>query len=559
MGDINFDLLQKEISEAENYLRGSSENPRISSKVRSSQNNSQNANQLNFLFETENNDSSSIIDSSANKNKYFDPIERQKLIEKVIVQHNVPAIKYFDDVVFGEDTSETIFFASDVTTQNSSWYENKANAHNNIHDDDIYSGNQRYFDEFTQNNVLSSTTTNDQSVDDGMYDTRYLYEPVENETLKPFERNDQDILGKVIGESSTESVVPVVSPHISPQVLEKDSAAGFRHLKSKEDLLVEAEIEFNKKCSFQPKMGYEKDSQLYQSAKSVRGSLFRPTSSSRGREVVKAAHVDDSLQASVRPRVTEFKTSQRVDELHAADQARKSELANLRRDQMALELSVCTFQPQLSKGTHAIIAKSKELHSLINEQSRGEQMNFSDPSCSPLDVSHRLYEEAKSRATQQQWLEKQIQDARVAQYSFQPSINPLAVSVIDHQPLFERIAQVQREKKQHLMDLRDAVEEEQKVHLTFVPKIDERSRRLVQRRESSASTGLLSSPGLTQAKHILGFHRDPGSRLMEEGRAAIRRKQQLLQDREASLAVSMEPSQISSGTKRIAQKSKLVG
>jgi hypothetical protein len=541
MKDINFELLQKEINETENYLRGRHENPRIALLKRDSQN-------VNQTQASVKNDSfvSSLIDDSANK--YSDPFERYSLINKVIFQHNT---KYFDDVVFdiespqfkdewlfkkSDSHEDTIFFASDLPLQTTSISPCHGTESTKIQIDDE--------GKHTQSGIVH-VDVNDQSVGviAGVCGGSYFCECVENKD-KSFDKRYADNVGSVFsGEEFVEPVTAFVPSSVFPAA--------------------EAENELNKKYRFQPKIRVKKD----QSMSSMKESLLKPTTSSRGREVVRLNITENSLQTPTRPRLTEFRTSQRVDELYADDQARRNELVGLRRDRVALELSECTFQPQLSKGTRAIVSRNQEMlierqaQQFSNDQNSVDQTSLFEKDCSnpsPLDVSNRLFEEGKSRATQQQWVERQIQDARVAQFSFQPSVNPLVVSMLGHQPLFERIAQVQREKKQHMIDLREAVEEEQMVHLTFVPKIDQRSRCLVQRRESGVSTDNLLVPGLTQARNLLGIHRDTGSRLMEEGRAATLRKQQLVQEREAALVIAMKPSQISLGTKRIAQISKVV-
>jgi hypothetical protein len=40
----------------------------------------------------------------------------------------------------------------------------------------------------------------------------------------------------------------------------------------------------------------------------------------------------------------------------------------------------------------------------------------------PIEASARLYKEAEERSSQQRWLEKKVTEARMAQYTFQPTI-----------------------------------------------------------------------------------------------------------------------------------------
>jgi len=56
---------------------------------------------------------------------------------------------------------------------------------------------------------------------------------------------------------------------------------------------------------------------------------------------------------------------------------------------------------------------------------------------------------------------------------------------------------------------------------------------------------------------ILGFHRDVGSRLLDQGRVISRHKQELLFDRDNEIAESLEKAKISKGSAKIIQQTGL--
>ena len=68
-----------------------------------------------------------------------------------------------------------------------------------------------------------------------------------------------------------------------------------------------------------------------------------------------------------------------------------------------------------------------------------------------VETSRRLHEDAEQRVAQQRWLERQVENARHAQYTFQPAINPGTTAMFDkgveHRPIHERIADIQRDQR----------------------------------------------------------------------------------------------------------------
>jgi hypothetical protein len=97
------------------------------------------------------------------------------------------------------------------------------------------------------------------------------------------------------------------------------------------------------------------------------------------------------------------------------------------------------------------------------------------------NVASRLFNEAEHRLQQQKWLEKKVKEARLSQYSFKPSINPLSQELAqahDQRPIHERVGDLQREKNKRLQELRQSVDNEQ-IDLTFHPSIDNNSKRIL--------------------------------------------------------------------------------
>ena len=232
-----------------------------------------------------------------------------------------------------------------------------------------------------------------------------------------------------------------------------------------------------------------------------------------------------------------------------------------------------------------------------------------------LQVSERLYREAEQRAQQQRWVQHQVQDVRLSQCTFQPFINPTnpttqqQTAAVDHRkPIHERLPDMLREKKQYMQALSEAVHEEVSGDLTFQPQIDARSKRIAEQRlmgygvsSAGAAAGVGSGvggarggvnagpstgannrypsaassssshrgqqggggggggsggglSGEQEAAIVLGFHTDVASRLLDQGRAMAKHKQQLRQERDNAVAESMERSAISKGSQRIVQK-----
>jgi hypothetical protein len=174
----------------------------------------------------------------------------------------------------------------------------------------------------------------------------------------------------------------------------------------------------------------------------------------------------------------------------------------------------------------------------------------------PEAASLRLHDEAEQRAAQQRWLEKQIDEARLVQFTFQPAINPVSATLhedINRRPIHERVGELQRGKEDRLRSLKQT-HEDSLVDLTFTPQIDAKSRKIaVKKQEADGSHGQqdLSSPTAPSSAVCDRLHR--------EGEAAARRKEKLCSEREQAIALEMEPARPCKGTERLALNSDRVG
>ena len=129
-------------------------------------------------------------------------------------------------------------------------------------------------------------------------------------------------------------------------------------------------------------------------------------------------------------------------------------------DFLHIELMNCTFQPQIIRSREGpgkmVKLRNPGGFSQFNAveylsggtgYSSKEQLEGSRNSG---EVSMRLYNDAEQRSTQQRWLERQVEEARLAQFTFQPPINPVTTSysdTIEYKPIYECVGELQKEKE----------------------------------------------------------------------------------------------------------------
>ena len=200
-----------------------------------------------------------------------------------------------------------------------------------------------------------------------------------------------------------------------------------------------------------------------------------------------------------------------------------------------------------------------------------------------VETSRRLHDEAEMRAAQQRWLEKQVHDLRHAQYTFQPAINPTTSAYFEalgaeYRPIHERVADLQRDKKERMKELKKECDSEAQAGLTFTPSIDAHSRRIADRRLHAGFAGTSSSRRSASVNRSrdtdvtvsvsVGGHgpsgagdispdslTDVSSRLYQDARRAELRKKVLQREVELERAAQMEQPKPSRGTERLAQRS----
>eukprot|EP01036_Dinobryon_divergens_P033839 gene33839-43723_t len=235
--------------------------------------------------------------------------------------------------------------------------------------------------------------------------------------------------------------------------------------------------------------------------------------------------------ASTRASSPYSSTSQRrIEEMHRLYEQKLRDRERQRLDLQRLELSECTFTPNISRSsTETILRHRSELNG-SSSQSRRES-----ESPRPIAASARLYKEAEERNSQQKWLEKKVTEARMAQYTFQPTIKKVSAAADE----------LQRERRKRLEQLRESYEREMIDQLPFRPQM------LTKKSHKSS----VEDP---ESAELSVLYNDVGSRLNEAGRIISRRKQQLLVDKERDLLEAMEPAPVSKGTEKIAKNSEIV-
>jgi hypothetical protein len=317
------------------------------------------------------------------------------------------------------------------------------------------------------------------------------------------------------------------------------------------------------------------------------------------------------------------------------------------RDRMRLELeqaelSFCTFRPALSRGTDAILARKQrqqedEQRAAVEAyaQARGDARlppppeapdgadnttnsheNSSSSSCSrvvggsyldrvvaaPAGASERLHSLAEQQRRGRQLQQRTEREAEMVDFPFQPNINPDTVAkFIDadsYKPIYERVGEVQRQRRRQLDRLREQRLREEREQNTFQPAIDPKSAAMaaVSRRQitrgikwddvdrgigqgpSAGTTRSLDSPDgpgggsaaggtgtetatgdahLTSAefsRYIFGVDH-VSDRLIWEGRQLTQKMQQLRQESLQAEEEAMRPAGPSRGTERLVKSS----
>lgn len=332
---------------------------------------------------------------------------------------------------------------------------------------------------------------------------------------------------------------PITLGTAEPDATQSPARARKYH-KSKEQLQIEAEMSFKQQCAFKP--------------------------------TIIATHPDGDNRKEPSGRV-------RIEEMQTQYKKKREEREKKKKDYLQLQLNDCTFKPQITKmGCKSSRSNSRagsQLFDAVDFLSGGTgyaAKAVPEAVCkggAAVLAAMRLHDEAEQRSAQQRWLEKQVEEARLSQFTFQPAINPAVnshYSDIDHRPIYERVGEIQRGKEDRLRNLKQSHEDAQ-VDLTFTPQIDARSRRIAERRLESEGDDPDDSShpcGRGQADNdgaswTATMQYDVGTRLHREALLASRRMKQLCVEREEALVSEMAPARPCRGTEKLAQENVHVG
>jgi hypothetical protein len=285
------------------------------------------------------------------------------------------------------------------------------------------------------------------------------------------------------------------------------------HLKSREDLLREADEEFKRTHHFQPK--------LIARSPSPSPTKPSPTKPSPEKQPVLSSieikRSEDELQHEYSYGYSNrnARIKSRIDEMLYQYEKKLKQRELQRREEENIELLECTFTPSITRKAEILATRSRRERSRSADaathrlgQATSEKIDDS--------ISNRLHEDAIKRIEQHKWLSKHVEEARAKYYTFQPAINPNTSAILSskHQrsrstriqeifnrytnpehetlnevesgqlprPLHERVVEVQREQSKKLLELRSEYEEKMQANMTFRPAINSMSKHLAEKR-----------------------------------------------------------------------------
>lgn len=166
------------------------------------------------------------------------------------------------------------------------------------------------------------------------------------------------------------------------------------------------------------------------------------------------------------------------------------------------------------------------------------------------DVCERLYAEAKRHAVFQQQARSRIEEERRNEFSFRPDTTHSKASFafedqVEHKPIHERVASLQRDRSVRLQQLKEMLEKEEETELTFSPAIDPRSKRITEKRRQEESMSMV-------------VKEDAGTRLFNDGRLITFKKEMLALEHARREAESFTEPKLCAGTELIAKESALL-
>jgi hypothetical protein len=193
---------------------------------------------------------------------------------------------------------------------------------------------------------------------------------------------------------------------------------------------------------------------------------------------------------------------QRAEEL-----SRERELIMLRREKLReekefQEIQQFSFKPSIPSRSIILAREHRATDQKENENNQRNKTNLFE----------RLYSEAEQRYDQLQLLKRNIEQNRMAECPFKPTVRTCSMSPTERPALHERLADIQKEQYLKHQNLVASVEAEKSTELTFTPNII--AFRPDSHREETESNAVLL---------------DVASRLLQKGQQAEIRRQKLAQ------------------------------
>ena len=227
-----------------------------------------------------------------------------------------------------------------------------------------------------------------------------------------------------------------------PSRLQENQKRNWRFVKSREDCLKEGEEKLRTEYTFQPKLvtRERKHRDITPStpggSRPMQASTAQRSSPTRGGSKGQSQPIHSRIRDSVQSHENTLKTREK-----------------LRAHMGELEVSTCTFKPQISKMATKIMQR-KEAKEKQEAQDALGGGGYDDPFATAQAAmglssaeeggghawkakqqqmaSERLYGRAKVKAEQQEFLGKQVQKQRDALCTFQPAINPNTKAMYDN-------------------------------------------------------------------------------------------------------------------------------
>ena len=460
------------------------------------------------------NSANSSYSTTSSTNRYADPVEREKLLQRLLAEHGARSRQH----------SNTSTPRSNQFTPEGDTYERESSVYDSAHSrmgpsngqDTLFFASEYldmstpqsggpsggYFYDHTVGSTLSMDSISPEELlnHHHSYDTQYATEsksPPRTLPHRPGRSVSPDMYGTVDRRERQPSDVRTAmrgssrSGRGGAEVTSPGPVSTTRkHLKSKQEILEEAKAEFRKQHPFKPQVVTKPQ---------------RAVSAPRG-AVSSTDRIDAMLKAHE----------------HSLAQREQQRVA-LQRSEVA---SNCTFRPKLSKGTQHILQQKAQDEGRVGGSS-GERVEVGEGVDQP--ASERLYAQAEKRKIQQREMQRKVELARRHEYTYQPAINPATNSMIqamekEYLPIYARVGALVREQTENKQILLECYEQAQS-EMTFQPEICERSRKLAERRQRGRGDSAEEE-----------YSKDVGTRLLQAAHGQMERKFKLVEDREREMS-----------------------